>query len=222
MPYAKAAAAAIRAHPWAAAYLGASSASAGRPAPIAGGYVDSDDEGSGPGPLSAAWAALHADMHGSDGVLARGEDLLVRLRGTDGAGTASVPTSGTVATEAQKGMPRSWCDLFGLQKTSSYSIAAYGYAVCMAFAEAWKATMQHLFDQWVVDGGTRFRYTAAQLDSYVPSARFVSIVAACVPGSPEGVRGALLTAIRPTTPRERRPRLAETSRPVAPCGRRAV
>jgi hypothetical protein len=53
---------------------------------------------------------------------------------------------------AKSALAKRWCDNYGINKTSSWSIAAYSYADAMTFAKAWVRKLDYIFSWWHDEG----------------------------------------------------------------------
>ena len=137
-----------------------------------------------------------------DGFLKRGQDFIIRLRGTQGWSLLDTePTTGVVACEAKFGVPREWCLQYGLQQTLSFSIPSDGYSTSMALAEEWCSRMRHYYNMWIEKGGGMCQYSAEDLASYLPTEFWVSRVANLARGSPAAGRAGLIGLLQPNKPR---------------------
>ena len=87
---------------------------------------------------------------------------------------------GVFATEAKRGLARTFCQLFGLRLSSSYDIGRLTRRVASVLATEWARKMQHFMDIWLLDGGgdDDFVFSAADNDSFVPSPEFTTCIAA--------------------------------------------
>ena len=74
------------------------------------------------------------------------------------------------------GVPSAFCKAFGLRRSFSLSIRAYGEAPCISMVKAWCHRMAFLFDRWVHGGGTdQFVFTHEDYAAYREPGEFYAL-----------------------------------------------
>ena len=101
----------------------------------------------------------------------KGEEFVSRLRHLNAEDEgADEPESGVVACEAAKGMPRTWCEMYSLPTSLTFSIAKHTYPLATLLAEQWCSRMRYFYDIYVANGTLDFIYSDEQLEGYRPLA----------------------------------------------------
>ena len=188
--------------PWAAEYLGVSTEPSSS---SAGGVICDADEGPDAAPpeegVVELWESLEA-MATWDGVEEGHREFFVRLRETEEwvLGSAA-PTKGVLAGEATKGAARDFCTRYAMNKSISFSIAAYGHADARKMCEEWCARMQYFFDAWRASGGDEGHvFSDEDIAAYRPSDAWAAFVATLIPGSSAHGRACTIAALAPSRP----------------------
>ena len=124
-----------------------------------------------------------------------GGDFFLRMRAPGSSWVSGAAGSeGVVATEANKGLPREWCALYGLRVSATFNIGPLGVSVATDFAVEWCKRMQFFFNIWKLEGDRFYAYT----EEYVPDDAWNAFVASLVPGSYAAERVHAVCAIAPT------------------------
>jgi hypothetical protein len=82
-----------------------------------------------------------------------------------------------VAAMARKGLPSYFCDLYTLNKMTSFSIAKFGEDLGTRFAVEWTRKMQCFYDIWRASGDAHYTFSDDDISSIPEDSDFLDAVA---------------------------------------------
>jgi hypothetical protein len=141
--------------------------------------------------VAAAWFALEAHHAVGRDHLIEGDDFFVRFRMTPG----SVEVFGA---EAKRGMPRTWCALYSLGNSTSFSVTTMGSSeAAVQCATRWRDTMQHFYNIWRSQGDMHYRFAEDELREVPEDTEWSAFKASLHVGSHAAERAIVIDHVRP-------------------------
>jgi hypothetical protein len=183
----------LAAHPWAAQYAHRR---------VNANADEEEEEAVDPVDVLFARAVAFVDgaAPAAHAIAAAREWFFVRVRTDWGVLDSDEGAPTTVATEATKGVARSWCVRFRLNQSASFSIARLGLGDAFALAQEWRSRADCFFRLYLDADDTHFLYSDVELASYVATQAWTDFCASKAHASEAHTKCLMVEQLRPRNP----------------------
>ena len=167
----------------------------------ADGDVDLTVDGYADDTVGVAFDELTEGLARGELRAASGNDFFIRVRSAASSSSDLAPNE-CIGAEAKRGIPREWCNWYGLPVSISFSVRKYSAESAFVLASHWCERLQFFYDLWIaLSGDLSYRFSEDDFASWKPSDEWLSFCAGLAHGSDEYDRALMLDTLFPSNPK---------------------